>query len=88
MASGCRNYQPLVITLAAIRGKAVQHHRSGYLNALVNGLTLLLTIFVALALGIYAGYALLMAVLRLMGHRTEPTQRTPIFVTSEAHSGD
>jgi hypothetical protein len=58
------------------------------LNALMNGLTLLLTIFVAMSFGIYAGYALLMALLKLMGHRTEPKQTAPVLVTSQAHSGD
>ena len=57
------------------------------MNALITGLTLLLTIFVALAIGIYAGYGLLMGVLRLMGHRTE-APGTSVLITSEAHSGD
>ena len=63
------------------------------MNALINGLTLLLTIFVAMAIGIYAGYALLIGVLRLMGHRTEAASSGTassggVLVTSQAHSGD
>lgn len=58
------------------------------LNALITGLTLLLTILVAMALGIYGGYGLLMGALHLMGHRTEPANATSVLITSQAHSGD
>jgi nitrate reductase NapE component len=58
------------------------------LNALITALTLLLTIFVAMAVGIYTGYGMLMGLLRIMGHRTEPASTTPVLVTSQAHSGD
>ena len=41
-----------------------------------------------MALGIYAGYGLLMAILRLMGHRSESASTASVLVTSQAHSGD
>ena len=58
------------------------------MNALLLGLTLLLTVLVALSLGIYLGYVLISGILHLMGNRHEPLPAAPVLVTSEAHGGD
>ena len=58
------------------------------MNALILGLTLLLTVVVALAMGIYMGYGLITGILHLMGNRPEPLPQTAVLVTSEAHGGD
>ena len=58
------------------------------LNALLLGLTLLLTIAVALAMGIYLGYELITAILHLLGNRSEPLPPAAVLVTSQAHGGD
>ena len=55
---------------------------------MITALTLLLTIFVALGVGVYAGYGMLMALLHLMGHRNEAAAPNAVLVTSQAHSGD
>ena len=52
------------------------------------GLTLLLTVVVAMALGIYLGYALITGILHLMGNRHEPLTQAPVLVASQAHGGD
>ena len=57
------------------------------MNALIMGLTLLLTVFVALAMGIYLGYGLITGILHLMGNRPEPLA-SAVLVNSEAHGGD
>ena len=58
------------------------------MNALLLGFTLLLTVVVAMALGIYLGYGLITGVLHLMGNRPEPLPQTAVLVTSQAHGGD
>ena len=58
------------------------------MNALFLGLTLLLTVLVALALGIYLGYWLITGILHVMGNQPEPLPETTILVASEAHGGD
>jgi hypothetical protein len=52
------------------------------------GLTLLLTVAVALAMGIYLGYGLISGILHLMGNHTEALPQTAVLVASEAHGGD
>ncbi len=58
------------------------------MNAVLLGLTLLLTVVVAMALGIYAGYGLITGILHLMGNRHEPQPAAAVLVTSQAHGGD
>ena len=58
------------------------------MNALIMGLTLLLTVAVALAMGIYLGYGLITGILHLMGNRRESLPQTVVLVASEAHGGD
>lgn len=58
------------------------------MNALIMGLTLLLTVAVALAMGIYLGYGLITGILHLMGNRTDSMPQTAVLVASEAHGGD
>ena len=58
------------------------------MNALLLGLTLLLTVVVALAVGIGLGYWLITAILHLMGNRPEPLPQASVLVTSQAHGGD
>lgn len=58
------------------------------MNALILGLTLLLTVVVAMALGIYLGYGLITGILHLMGNRHEPLPQTAVLVASQAHGGD
>ena len=55
---------------------------------MMNGLILLLTIFAATSLGIYAGYGMVCGILQLMAHRSEPESAGHILVTSQAHGGD
>lgn len=58
------------------------------LNTLITGLTLLLTVFVAMALGIYLGYGLVSGLLSALGNRQEPAPASAVLVASEAHFGD
>jgi hypothetical protein len=58
------------------------------LNALLMGLTLLLTVVVALAMGIYLGYGLINGILHLMGNHHDPLPPAPILATSQAQGGD
>ena len=58
------------------------------MNALITGLTLLLTIFVAMAVGIYAGYGFVCGILRLMAGRSEAASLHQVFVATQAHGGD
>lgn len=52
------------------------------------GFTLLLTVVVAMALGIYLGYGLITGILHLMGNRPDPLPQTAVLVASQAHGGD
>lgn len=58
------------------------------MNALLLGLTLLLTVVLALSLGIYLGYMLISGILHLMGNRHEALPPAPVLVVTEAHGGD
>jgi hypothetical protein len=58
------------------------------LNALLLGLTLLLTVALALGLGIYLGYALISGILHLMGNRHEALPPAPVLAVTQAHGGD
>jgi hypothetical protein len=51
-------------------------------------LTLLLTVAVALAVGIYLGYGLISGILHLMGNRPDQLPQTAVLFTSQAHGGD
>lgn len=52
------------------------------------GLTLLLTVVLALAMGIYLGYGLITGILHLMGNRHEPLPPAPVLAVPQAHGGD
>ena len=52
------------------------------------GLTLLLTVAVALALGVYLGYGLISGILHLMGNRHEPLPPAPVLAVPQAQGGD
>ncbi len=58
------------------------------MNALLMGLTLLLTVVLALAMGIYLGYGLITGILHLMGNRHEPLPPAPVLAVPQAHGGD
>lgn len=55
---------------------------------MVLGLTLLLTVIIALVMGIYLGYGLIIGILHLVGKRHEPLPQAAVLVASEAHGGD
>lgn len=59
------------------------------MNTLITGFTILLTVLVAMALGVYMGYGLITGLLNALGNRQEvPAPATAVLVTSDAHFGD
>jgi len=52
------------------------------------GLTLLLTVVLALSLGIYLGYAMISGMLHLMGNRHEALPPAPVLAVTQAQGGD
>ncbi len=51
-------------------------------------LTLLVTIFASLSMGVVLGYGLLAMVLRAMGRRPQRPAAAPAVLAGEAHGGD
>lgn len=58
------------------------------MSTLLVGLTILLTAFAAVLLGVYLGYRAVIGILFLMGNRPEPLPQASVMLVSQAHSGD
>ena len=58
------------------------------MGTILAGTVLLFTILVALAIGVMAGYSVVVAMIHLMGRRPRTATPTPVLITREAHGAD